>query len=248
MHKNDVLAFVSFLKRRSRQCEAAFTLTEVLVTVLIIAVLAACLLPALQGVRNKAESAKTLSNLHQIGLAVAAYAPDHQMQLPAIYTQTSDGYFPWPYLLVYYGYMNDSILQIVSGKSVTKNSLQLLYNPITRRKHPNFTNAGGYGLNGFTNTSTYNESNPGNVKRQSLLTLLDPATIILVADGQCGSSGLNWALLDYNGYQYIPNTLSGGYAHYLFCDNHVERIPAQNTTASNSLPVGYGQQYFLWKK
>ena len=61
-----------------------FTLVELLVVVGIIGLLIAILLPALSKARAAAESAKCLSNLHQLGVATAEY-------------EASDGgYLPYP--------------------------------------------------------------------------------------------------------------------------------------------------------
>ncbi len=61
-----------FLESRARRF--GFSLIEVLVTVAVIAVLLAILLPALQGARDQSRGAVCLSNLRQIGLAAYYYA------------------------------------------------------------------------------------------------------------------------------------------------------------------------------
>lgn len=77
---------------RSRR--RAFTLTELIVVITVLAILALILIPVIARVRSSAQSTHCVSNLQQIGRAFTLYAQDHRSCLPPA-VDTADGNTPW---------------------------------------------------------------------------------------------------------------------------------------------------------
>ncbi|RMD82919.1 MAG: hypothetical protein D6820_03005 [Lentisphaerae bacterium] len=67
-----------------------FTLMELLVTITILVILAALLLPALMQAREYSQRTLCLNNLHQLGLGLACYADENNGSLPPAFRSSSN--------------------------------------------------------------------------------------------------------------------------------------------------------------
>ena len=103
-----------------------FTLIELLVVVSIIALLASILLPSLSRAREQAKGASCLSNMHNIGLAMAIYLGDSRNVYPSAYSYingegSSGGYYHWTGAIDYEDYE-----EAVDARKYPKNAKQYI--------------------------------------------------------------------------------------------------------------------------
>jgi prepilin-type N-terminal cleavage/methylation domain-containing protein len=76
--------------------DQAFTLMELLVTITIIAILIALVLPVIGSVRSSARAVGCLNNQRQLYLLMPAYAQEHNGMLPPAYLRSdSSNGFKW---------------------------------------------------------------------------------------------------------------------------------------------------------
>ena len=77
---------------RQRGSESAFTLTEMLVVIGIIAVLAAIIVPVYNGVAKKADKVKCAAHLQQVGIAQTMYRNDKKRHAASLFEVAAGGY------------------------------------------------------------------------------------------------------------------------------------------------------------
>jgi prepilin-type processing-associated H-X9-DG protein len=75
---------ITMLERKPKEAVVAnaFTLTELLVVITTLGVLAALLFPALSTTKSYSRSATCINRLHQMGIALNMYVDDHQFTFP----------------------------------------------------------------------------------------------------------------------------------------------------------------------
>jgi prepilin-type N-terminal cleavage/methylation domain-containing protein len=107
----------------------AFTLIELLVVIAIIAVLAALLVPAVKQAMYRARIAHCTSNLHQNGVALYAYASDHQGKWMKRWAQTSGAGTSIPSIIMQTGSEVNDLRPILSDYTLLNSTFVCPFSP-----------------------------------------------------------------------------------------------------------------------
>jgi prepilin-type N-terminal cleavage/methylation domain-containing protein/prepilin-type processing-associated H-X9-DG protein len=231
----------------------AFTLIELLVVIAIISILAAILFPVFARARENARKASCMSNLKQIGLAVAMYVQDYDETYPIANMYTSPQATDWYNVLDPYAKSK----QVFICPDVGRAGLNGITGAATNTYGWNMcgTSPISYKGNGFG--YYYNEAcTPTGANTLTpwaypvtLSTVQEASTTILITDPPSNgyASGSLYALGGFDGMQYIPvlhggqswsasaatvTDFSGG-GNYLFADGHVKFLQANVANCSS---------------
>ena len=248
----------------------AFTLIELLVVITIIATLAALLMPALKGAKDRAKTTTCTSNLRQIGTALNFFLADHDQ----LYPYAAPWKYPYYLGVPSYPYSGPVINGIpwhrqmgpyVGGTNSVK-AAQLFYCPSNPWPVPLTTTlAGGsptlYGLNGQIIPSNWHDSSgvdpslsPGHyVGRTKATRLMSPATVMLSGENPYANPGDDLSLglttaqgsisyLHFSyGYTNFWHTPWFGKGTTVWGDSHPQEIVMHNLSWNSMMGDGHVQ-------
>lgn len=221
---------------RKTQRKRAFTLTELLVTIMIIGVLAAILIPSIQAIRNSAEVSKSVSHLRSTAGAFILFSTENQGRLPGSGTAFNERWMHQvaPFLdypadrevngipLYSWGYDVDEFrCPALSGRSC----------PETGER---FIARFGYNLN-LTREETDASGDPVFILGVPMAVIADPASTVMLATKSGGQPGVRPQMFPNHPWGVAANYRSDrnpraadvgsgkiGRHAYAFCDGHVE--------------------------
>lgn len=220
---------------------SAFTLVDLLMVAVIVAVLSAMLLPAVRLVRETARGVQCQSSLRQIGMGMQTYINDQRGYYP---TARQDGVVG-----AYGSYMHwfehlqdclDSGDQDGNGR-VDRRDLQgqarnVLKDCPSRRPSTQIFQY-GYGMNGCLRMPeryhrSYWNVSTGYYVDYRVISTTHQSTRALVGDGS------DWHItVDNRKYPtaWVPDRHRGA-SNYLFCDLHIQRLPPEQARLAISDP------------
>jgi len=230
-----------------------FTLIELLTVIAIIGVLAALLLPAFNTARERGRRVACLSNLRQVGLAIANYSSDFDNHTPTPdwnNTGASPRPVSWNYILVNRGYVTPKVFQCPSDRrspTVQNNTtiypcsyaMVVGYNN-TSPTDKGHTGSGNYWIGGsrltcpwLTNTATVIVgeflSPSANILPSVQQTNVNQNTKTYMTSPADGNPVLRPHSL------HMPSNISA--ANYLFMDGHVEWVERLTTSTTDPLSL-----------
>lgn len=216
------------MRRASSRNQSGFTLTELLVVLAILAVLAAVLFPVLHSAREKAWETTCASNLHQLGLAVEMYLQDNDETFPVSFVAGREGPdLSW----------RESVQPYVRNTGI-------LTCPASEHRGPKADELppearASYALNAWLSPPDLTARGGGRGEPAALGAVGDSSGTIMLCDAGYSNAPV---ALDWDHYlalgmqeQPLPTERHHGAANFCFVDGHVKMMPESATRSPEYL-------------
>lgn len=202
-----------------------FTLTEVLVTITIIVLLAALSMVGIRRIKESAQRSASANNMRQFGVAITSFVADNAGYLPA--SRTGTHYWPqivWPYVEtldvfvrpatpdqpVNVAAKQDGYFAMADNSAMTPQKVPIRWNYVINGGHPKspFAEIGsdGTALPGIKNGIS-----------QPMMKLRDPSRTVMLSEG----ADAWW--INGNGIKRI-RTWNNRTANILWCDGSLQNL------------------------
>ena len=237
----------------------AFTLLELLIVIAIMAILAALLLPALNGARERGRGTYCLNNMRELGLGLQIYADDHDDALP--YNMGADGIHKTVAAGEYLNWANDvmsweldsentnTVLLAIGGlgpyvggvpkvfKCPSDNVLSAVQKKAgwTERVRTYSMNA-MLGNAGTFMKNAVNTNNPGYRQFLRMSDVPEPSRIFAFVEEHPDSVDDGYFLNKFYSHEWIdlPASYHNGAANFAYADGHAE---AHRWRCSSTMPA-----------
>lgn len=199
--------------------------------VAIIALIVALAVPVISGFRERSEGVRCLRNLQQVGVALFAYAAEHNGQiLPRAlghHRSKEDDKppaeeRPWPNRLILFGYAQNPDIFYCPSYTPKKNNAAA--SPL-----PSSGKVQTYGIRTWVGPGHKNwQSNPSREEHKPMALISEPADFFLVADSlwtHPAYRSQGYGIAPGMEYEQFVHLRHQGKANALFADGHVEAKP-----------------------